>query len=273
MPLFVIKLLVVWYSQQLMNIRWGNTVSSSFHVTNGVKQGGIISPVLFNVYMDDLSTSLNNSGIGGHIGEKTINHLCYADDICLIALSSSAMQQLLNICHTYSTEHSLLYTGNKSFSLCFKPSTVKFTRPWFFLASMKIPIVTHCKYLDVIMSEHNSDNDLKRQKFYANANILIRKFSKCSVNVKCYLFKTYCSTMYCSALWFNSTKTALLTKLKIAYNNSLRRLLGLPKYNSASEMFVNLGILSFGELLRKFVFSLKCLIIHVCRVYTIPLFF
>ena len=48
-----------------------------------------------------------------------------------------------------------------------------------------------------------------------------------------------------------------LTKLKIAYNNSLRRLLGLPKYNSASEMFVNLGILSFGELLRKFVSSLK----------------
>ena len=86
-PLFVVKLLVFWYSQQQMNIRWGNTVSSSFHVTNGVKQGGIISPVLFNVYMDDLSTSLNNSGIGGHIGEKTINHLCYADDICLIALS------------------------------------------------------------------------------------------------------------------------------------------------------------------------------------------
>ena len=105
-----------------MNIRWGNTVSSSFHVTNRVKQGGIISPVLFvtpkrvhhilHVYMDDLSTSLNNSGNGGHIGEKTINHLCYADDICLIALSSSAMQQLLYICHTYSTEHSLLYNGN-----------------------------------------------------------------------------------------------------------------------------------------------------------------
>ena len=159
--------------------------------------------------------------------KKTINHLCYADDIRLIALSSSAMQQLLNICHTYSTEHSLLYNGNKSFSMCFKPSTIKFTGPWFFLAGKKIPIVTHCKYLGVIMSEHNSDNDLKRQmrKFYANANMLIRKFSKCSVNVKCHLFKTYCSTMYCSALWFNGTKTAL-TKLKIAYNNSLRRLLG-----------------------------------------------
>ena len=139
-----------------------------------------------------------------------------------------------------------------------KPSTIKFTRHCFFFAVLKIPIVTHCKYLGVIVSEHNSDNDLKRQmrKFYANAKMIIRKVFKCSVNVKCYLFKPYCSTMYCSALWFNSTKTAL-TKLKIAYNNSLRRLLGLPKYNSASEMFVNLGILSFGELLRKFVFSLK----------------
>ena len=118
-PLFVIKLLVFWYSQQQMNIRWGNTVSSLFHVTNGVKQWDIISPVIFNVYMDDLSTALINNGIGGHIGEKTINYLCYADDTCLIALSSSAIQQLLNTCHTYSTEHFLWYSGSKSFSMCF----------------------------------------------------------------------------------------------------------------------------------------------------------
>ena len=117
-----------------MNVRWGNTVSSSFHFTNGVKQGGIISSVLFNVYMDDLSIYSNNSGIGGDIVEKNINFLCYAADICLFALSTSAMQQLLNICHTYSTEHSLFYNSKKSFSMCFKPSTIKITRLWFFLA-------------------------------------------------------------------------------------------------------------------------------------------
>ena len=80
-----------------MNIRWGKTVSSSFHVTNGVKQGGIISPVLFNVYMDDLSTSLNNSGIGGHIGEKTINYLCYADDCALIISDAATTEHLPHI--------------------------------------------------------------------------------------------------------------------------------------------------------------------------------
>ena len=139
MHLFVIKLSGFWYSRQHMNIRWGNTVSSSFHITNGVKQRGIISPVLFNAYMDDLSISLNNSGIGSHIGEKTINHLCYAFwwYICLITPSSSAMQQLLNICHTYSTEHSLLYNGNKSLSMCFKPSTIKFNGFGSFLLAWK----------------------------------------------------------------------------------------------------------------------------------------
>ena len=43
----------------------------------------------------------------------------------------------------------------------------------------------------------------------------------------------------------------------IAYNNSLRGLLGLPSHNSASSMFVNLNILSFGELLRKYVYNFR----------------
>ena len=48
-----------------------------------------------------------------------------------------------------------------------------------------------------------------------------------------------------------------LKNIKIAYNNSLRRLLALPKHNSASEMFVNLNILSFGKLFKKFVYSFQ----------------
>ena len=62
-------------------------------------------------------------------------------------------------------------------------------------------------------------------------------------------------------MWFDSTVTSM-KKLKVAYNNGLRRLLNLLKYNSASEMFVNLNILSFGEQLRKPVFSFRTRIIN-----------
>ena len=65
-------------------------------------------------------------------------------------------------------------------------------------------------------------------------------------------------------MWFDSTVTAM-RKLKIAYNNGLRRILNLPKYNSASEMFVNLKLPSFDELLRKFVYSFKGRIQDSCN--------
>ena len=99
------------------------------------------------------------------------------------------------------------------------------------------------------------------RKYYANANMLLRKFSYCSPDVKCCMFKSYCATMYCLSRWFDSTVTSM-KKLKIANNNDLRRLLNLPKYNSASAMFVILNIPSFNELLRKFVFSFKTRIIE-----------
>ena len=107
-------------------------------------------------------------------------------------------------------------------------------------------ILVLSRYLGITISTKNSDLDIKRQMktIYANTNLLLGKFSKCSVDVKCYLFKTYCSNLYCAPMWFDCTKTAL-KKLKVAYNNSLRRFMILPWRNSASEMFANLSIPSF----------------------------
>ena len=51
-----------------------------------------------------------------------------------------------------------------------------------------------------------------------------------------FLFKSYCSNLYCSMLWYDCSKT-VLKALRITYNNSLRKLFVIPKYNSAREMF------------------------------------
>ena len=99
------------------------------------------------------------------------------------------MQHFLNICKEYYKE--LLYNGSKSFALCFKKNTLKVSSPSFYLDQMKIPTVDQCRYLGITISTNNFDVDLKRQmrKLYANVNLLLRKFSKCSVDVKCFLFK------------------------------------------------------------------------------------
>ena len=123
-PIFIVNILVFWYSHQEMFIRWGNSCSTNFLVANGVKQGGILSTSLCNVNMNNLSPSLNHSGIGGSFGDNLINHLHYADDLCLIALSSARIQNFLDTCDAYATSHQLSYDATKSFSLCFTPNQI-----------------------------------------------------------------------------------------------------------------------------------------------------
>ena len=84
-------------------------------------------------------------------------------------------------------------------------------------------------------------------------NLVLGKFSCCSVSVKCYLFKAYYSALF--VLLCGLTAPKRLKKLKVAYNNSLCRFMRLPWRNSASEMFVNLNIRSMDEMLRIFTFG------------------
>ena len=104
----------------------------------------------------------------------TSRHICCADDLCLIALSSFGMQHLSDFCTLYATNHQLSYNATKSFSLCFKPDRIKIKPPNFAFEEKVIPSVDQCKYFGIILSVKNCDADLKREmrKYYANVNML-----------------------------------------------------------------------------------------------------
>ena len=109
MPYVIVRLLCTWYSAQVFIVKWCEIKSHPFHVTNGVRQGGVLSPYLYNIFMDDLSTTLNESKIGCVINNIYINHLCYADDTVLIAPSPTGLQHLINLCHSYALKNEVLY--------------------------------------------------------------------------------------------------------------------------------------------------------------------
>ena len=73
-----------------------------------------MSPLLFNLYMDDLSTRLNRSNIGYNPNNVLVNHLMYADDTCIIAPSPYALQKLLHICVEFSNDKFVKFNDNKS---------------------------------------------------------------------------------------------------------------------------------------------------------------
>ena len=103
-----------WYGSQLYRVRCGDFLSDGFTSTNGVAQGGILSPRFFNVYIVDLSIALSNSKHGYTFGGCSVNHLSYADDMVIISPSATALQKLLDICSVYTEKHDIVYTVKKS---------------------------------------------------------------------------------------------------------------------------------------------------------------
>ena len=98
--------MLFWYSNQSIRVLWHDVMSHTFKTSIAVKQGGILSPLLFNVYMNELSCILNKSGVGCHINNNIVNHIMYADDMCLIAPCATSVQKL----STYVTSMLALMT-------------------------------------------------------------------------------------------------------------------------------------------------------------------
>ena len=92
-----VRLLVYWYTQQSMQIRWGRYYSSSFWVTNGVRQGTILSSYFFAVFIDDLSKELIKIKVGCFVGKSLINNLLFADDLCCFCPSVYGHQCIIDL--------------------------------------------------------------------------------------------------------------------------------------------------------------------------------
>lgn len=236
-PKYIIRILVFWYANQTFCIRWGNVYSGEFYVSNGVRQGGILSPFLFNVYTDDLSSSLNKCNAGCYIMQNIINHLLYADDLVLFAPSVRGLNMLLRICETFGITHDVKFNSKKSVVMIVRSEyLMNSVLPNFKLNGEILKEVKYYKYLGCIISNDLKDDldiDRQRRKLYVQGNIILRKFFMCSVEVKLKLFTAYCSTMYVPHLWINYNRCTI-NKLYIAYHSIFKQFVNFSKFESTS---------------------------------------
>ena len=93
-PLHIVKLFIFWYREQEFMVRWGNSLSITFHYSNGIRQGGQLSPLLYNVYTDDLNHHLRATGVGCYVGGAWVNSMSYADDMVFLAPTVTVLQTL-----------------------------------------------------------------------------------------------------------------------------------------------------------------------------------
>jgi len=200
----LIRLSVFWYYKQTCCVRWGTLYSPFFTVSNGVRQGGIMSPVLFNSYMDDLSVCLNNSKISCSMNGVISNHSMYADDTCIIAPSPSALHKLLGLCVNFAQSNFVKFDKSKTRCTCFKPKKLSSSYvPGVMLNNEPLSFISSNKYLGIIVRDRLDDEeDIMRlvKRLYATVKMLISRFRKCSDEVNTKLFKSFFSNAYGSHL-------------------------------------------------------------------------
>ena len=85
---------------------------------------------------------------------------------------------------------------------------------------------------------------------YAKYNNILPTFSHCTVDVKLLLIKSYCTSFYCGYIWSDYKKTTY-SKLRVAFSNVYRRVLGLSYRSSASTMYTTHNINSMEALFRR----------------------
>ena len=127
------------------HVKWANELLESFTVANGVKQGAVISLLLFSIYIDNLFIELKQLGLGCYVGPTFAGAFGYADDVALIVPSIYALKKMISGCESYAERHHIIFNPTKSKLLCYNvdPSSLV---P-IYLNNQSISIVSHDKHL------------------------------------------------------------------------------------------------------------------------------
>ena len=110
----VLRLIMNMYILQKMQVRFSNSLYNQFTVGNGVKQGGVLSPILFTVYIDKLIKILKQRNVGCKIGNNFLGLFGYADDLTFLCPTLSGLREMLNICEDYAKDYNILFNASKS---------------------------------------------------------------------------------------------------------------------------------------------------------------
>ena len=229
LPPIVTRTLMFVYEEQFAWVRWGQTQSDRFPITNGTRQGSMVSPALWSVYLDMLIKELRELGVGCHVGGLYMGVVVYADDILLMAPTRGAMQSMLEICEAYAAKNNVMFSTDpdpaKSKTKCIFVcgNKKKLTRPApLTLCGRELPWVSTATHLGHELSETGSmEYDAKvKRAIFIDRSVEVRETFKFASPVEVlHALKVYCSSFYGCMLWdldgegatqvFNSWTTAV----------------------------------------------------------------
>ena len=224
----ICRLLLSMYTNQKLRVKWANEFSNEFSVTNGVKQGGVISPLLYCVYIDGLISELIASEVGCYMGRVYAGIFMFADDLKLLAPSVQALHIMLNVCLRYAAKYDVQF-NDKSQLIIFKANEDNIPTPEVFINGTKLKAVSSVNHLGHILHDNIFYNDASKcvNDFYGQLNSFLSDFRHLGSVMRNYLFFKYCNAFYGSQFLPVYCKD-VMNELAVAWRIGLRKVWRIP---------------------------------------------
>ena len=237
-PPIYLRLLLVMYMSQTAKVRWNGSLSEAFSIMNGVKQGAVLSAILFCIYIDDLIKELRRNRDGCWMKNVFVGITVYADDIVLLSPFIDGLQNMINTCSRYAKIHNLTFsthenpTKSKTTCVAFLPK--KRNLKSLNLNGKPLPWVESVKHLCTTITSTNTggcslDQDLieKRARYIAKNKELRQAFHYAHPKTKVWINNVYNTSFYGAPLWDKSSRN--FERLEKTWNVSIRMMLSLPR--------------------------------------------
>ena len=255
LPLCFLLCLIFWYSNMISVAKWGTENSQPFPVPLGIKQGGINSPDYFAVYFDGLSKVLRQKGLGCYVYGIFLAMILFADDICLMAPTRSALVGLISAVTEYCNEYCLSFNPKKSKIMIFSKKKVDLKSLCSVdLAGIPIDYVQSIRYLGTTIVSapafaFSCSDELRN--FYRAANAILNTLKKPKEEVLMHLLFTNCVPIltYASSVKYFSAKE--MRDCNTALNDSIRKIFGFNRWESVRFLRESFGYKSLYDMFAK----------------------
>ena len=273
LPSRFIKIVINWYGKIFSIFKWNNSFSESTAVKSGIRQGGILSPVLFNTYIDVLINRLENLELGCLVGDVYIGCIAYADDIILLSGSVCMLQKMLNVSYTVGAELDIVFNVNKSFLFKVGPAyNDRFIN--LKIGNQEIAWVNCLKYLGVQFTAARTlivDTSVQKRKFYASSNCILHNSAHVSEMVRLKLIESYSLPILTYGCETVSLSNEQIRELNVCWNNIYRKIFKFNIWDSVKQVQYFCERLDLIRLyhLRKLTFLVKAFqtdntVLHEC---------
>ena len=236
MPAIFLRLLLYMYMHQSAKVKWNGSISDAFSILNGVKQGAVLSAILFCVYIDDLIKELRRNRDGCWVENRYVGIAIYADDIVLLSPSLDGLQNMVDTCSGYAKKYHLTFSTNENPDKS-KTKCMAFLKKDRNLRNIKLnkkdlPWVKTIKHLGSTIQNNldchmRQDTSEKRAMYIAKNNELNQEFHYTDPRTKIWTNNVYNSSFYGAPLWNLFDRE--FEKLEKTWNVSQRVMLSLPR--------------------------------------------